>query len=73
MNSLLRITTFLFVAGSLAATASAHPGHGEPGPGHHLTEPVHLLTFATFLFGVVLLGRLSWGWLMPVSRDRTNA
>jgi hypothetical protein len=27
---------------SLSAVAQAHPGHGEAGPSHYLTSPLHL-------------------------------
>ncbi len=38
-----RLTTFAALAVTTLATANAHPGHGEPGQAHYVTEPTHVV------------------------------
>ncbi len=51
MKSLLRTTSFFAFVCSFAVTATAHPGHGEPGPAHYIAEPQHLLTVVALAVG----------------------
>ncbi len=62
MKSLLRPASMVAFVCSFAVTATAHPGHGEPGPTHYIAEPQHLLTIVAFAVGVaacswILLGQ----------------
>lgn len=45
MNSLRTyfsvVVSIVILSTLSAATAVAHPGHGQPGPLHQVTEPVH--------------------------------
>jgi hypothetical protein len=43
------------IATLLSGTALAHPGHGEVGPTHYLTEPEHLLTILIPATVIVML------------------
>lgn len=40
---MFRITGVAALAVTAVTTAAAHPGHGEPGPAHYVTEPTHLV------------------------------
>lgn len=40
---MFRITGAAALAVTTIATATAHPGHGEPGPAHYVTEPSHVV------------------------------
>lgn len=43
---MFRITGVAALAVTAITTATAHPGHGEPGPTHYVTEPMHVLPVA---------------------------
>jgi hypothetical protein len=40
---LVRTATPFVIAFLLSLSALAHPGHGEPGAAHYVTEPDHLV------------------------------
>ena len=60
VKSMLRTTTLTVLFSSLALTASAHPGHGEPGPAHYVTSTEHVLTLAVFVLAASILGMLAF-------------
>ncbi len=48
------------IAALLAAPfAGAHPGHGEPGASHYVTDPAHVIPL--MIIGTVLVF-LAFGW-----------
>ncbi|WP_146536765.1 hypothetical protein [Rubripirellula reticaptiva] len=43
MSTFFRAAVLTVSALSSTLMAQAHPGHGEPGPTHYVTEPSHVL------------------------------
>jgi hypothetical protein len=56
---MLRTTSLIVLCSSLALNASAHPGHGEPGPAHYMTSTEHLLTLVVFVLAASILGLIA--------------
>ena len=48
MSRLIQTCSLVFAL-SLPSMVWAHPGHGEAGPAHYVTEPVHAIPFLVAL------------------------
>lgn len=64
MSTVLRTVAIFVPILAMPWTAMAHPGHGEPGPTHYVTEPVHVLPammIAATIFAVVVIANIVRG------------
>ncbi len=76
MRPLQRLIVVASIAFIGTLSASAHPGHGEPGPAHYVTEADHVvpvvLATTAILFCVVAVLALRKKAVAAVARRSDN-